>query len=135
VTIDALIQAMLDEQPTIVHFSGHGTELGIILRDEVGAPRSVSGEALAKLFELFKETVQCVVLNSCYSDVQATAIRRHIPFVVGMRSAIADGAAVAFSTSFYTAIAAGKDIPLAFEVGKTGMRMKGTGGEDLLTLL
>ncbi|HYJ80101.1 MAG TPA: CHAT domain-containing protein, partial [Longimicrobiaceae bacterium] len=134
VTIDALIQALLDEQPAIVHFSGRGTESGIMLRDEVGAPRKVSGEALAKLFELFKETVRCVVLNSCYSEVQATAIRRHIPFVVGIRSARTDAAAVAFSTGFYTAIAAGKDIPFAFEMGKTRIRMEGTGGEDLVML-
>ena len=135
VTIDTLMQAMLDEQPTIVHFSGHGTESGIILRDEVGRPRSVSGEALANLFELFKDTVRCVVLNSCYSEVQATAIRRHIPFVIGMRSAIADVAAVAFSTGFYTAVGAGKEIPFAFEMGKARVRLEGAGGEDLLTLL
>jgi hypothetical protein len=135
VTMDGLIQAMLDEQPVIVHFSGHGTESGIMLRNEVGASRTLSGEALEKLFELFRETVRCVVLNSCYSDVQASAIRRHISFVVGIRSAITDEAAIAFSTGFYTAIAAGKDIPLAFEIGKTRVRMEGTGGEDLLTLL
>ena len=135
VTIDALIQAMLDEQPAVVHFSGHGTESGIILRDEAGAFRSVSGEDLAKLFELFKETLRCVVLSSCYSDVQATAIRRHISFVVGIRSAIPDKSAIAFSTGFYTAIAAGKDVPFAFEIGKTRVRIEGTGGEDLLTLL
>jgi uncharacterized protein YjbI with pentapeptide repeats len=135
VTVESLMQAMLDESPTIVHFSGHGDESGIVLGDEMGEPRPVSANALSNLFKLFKDSVQCVVLNSCYSEHQARVIRRHIPYVIGMRSSILDTAAIAFSTGFYKALGAGKDIPFAFEMGKASVEMEGVSGESVLVLL
>ncbi len=135
VTVDSLIQAMLDESPTIVHFSGHGGELGIALQDDTGDSQIVPTDALSDLFKLFKDTVRCVVLNSCYSESQAQAIRQHIPHVVGMRFAISDLAGTAFSTGFYKAIGAGRDIPFAFDMGKASMRMEGFSGEKVVALL
>lgn len=135
VTVDSLMQAMLDKAPTIVHFSGHGGQSGIILRDEVGNPKIVSSDALAKLFKLFKDTVQCVVLNACYSESQAQAIRQHIPYVIGMRSRILDAAAVAFATGFYKAIGAGRDVPFAFDMGEASMRLESTGDEGVPVLI
>jgi len=135
VTVDTLMQAMLDESPTIVHFSGHGKESGIILQDEIDEPKVISTDALLDLFKLFKDTVRCVVLNSCYSETQARAIRRYIPYVIGIRSGIPDSAAVAFATGFYKALGAGKDIPFAFELGKTSIRLEGFLDENLLVLL
>ncbi|HEX2205459.1 MAG TPA: CHAT domain-containing protein [Longimicrobium sp.] len=135
VTIDTLMQEMLDRSPGIVHFSGHGVDEGIFLRDPLGNPRLVTGDALASLFALFADTVKCVVLNACWSETQAHAIRRHVPHVIGMRATILDEAALAFSTGFYKAIGAGRDVPFAFEMGKAAVGMSGRGGEDLLVLL
>jgi hypothetical protein len=135
VTSDTLMQAMLDESPTIVHFSGHGGARGIFLRDEMGNPRLVTGDALASLFALFPETLRCVVLNACWSEAQAHAIRRHVPHVIGTRGGILDESARAFSAGFYKAIGAGKDVPFAFKAGKARVHMEGRGGEDLLVLL
>ncbi|WP_339381330.1 CHAT domain-containing protein [Brasilonema sp. UFV-L1] len=68
-------QAMLAIEPQIVHFSGHGTgDEGLVFEDETGSVKIVDGEALAGLFELFADQVECVVLNGCYSQVQAEAI-------------------------------------------------------------
>lgn len=135
VTIDTLMQAMLDESPTIVHFAGHGETGGIVLRDELGNPRLVTGDALASVFALFRDTVRCVVLNACWSEAQAHAIRRHVPHVIGNRGKIQDAAALAFSAGFYKAIGAGRDVPFAFEAGKARVHMEGCGGEDRLVLL
>jgi hypothetical protein len=135
VTSDTLMQAMLDESPTIVHFAGHGVTQGILLRDEGGEPRLVNGDALASLFALFQDTVKCVVLNACWSEAQGHAIRRHVPHVIGTRAGILDTAALAFSAGFYKAIGAGKNVPFAFEAGKARVHMEGCGGEDLLVLL
>jgi hypothetical protein len=135
VTVDTLTQAMLDESPTIVHFSGHGEQSGILLEDEIGRPKVVSTDALSSLFKLFQDTVRCVVLNSCYSEHQAQAIRRHIPHVIGMSSSIPDLAALAFSTGFYKAIGAGRDIPFAFALGKAAIKLEGVSGEDIPVLL
>lgn len=135
VTVDSLRQALLDESPQIVHFSGHGAVEGIVLRNELGAPKVVSADALSSLFKLFKDTVRCVVLNSCYSEHQARAIRLHIQHVIGMSSAIADSAALAFTTGFYQALGSGRDIPFSFDLGITAIQMEGCPGENVPILL
>lgn len=135
VTRDTLMQALLEEPPSIVHFAGHGEKDGIILLDDVGEPQKVSGESLASLFRLFQDTVKCVVLNACWSEAQARAIRQHIPHVVGTRAQISDSAAVAFTIGFYMAIGAGKDIRFAFDMGRARVQMEEVDSEDLLVLL
>jgi hypothetical protein len=135
VTIDTLIQAILDETPNIVHFSGHGKQEGIILQDEKGAPKTVTAESLAILFELFRDTIKCVILNSCYSENQAKAIKLNIPYVIGMKAGIPDKSAISFSTGFYKAIGAGKDIPFAFKLGKTAIELEGVSGKVIPILL
>nr|MBD3886288.1 CHAT domain-containing protein [Phormidium tenue FACHB-886] len=66
VRIDDLQKILLDHNPQIVHFSGHGDgDNGLVLEDELGQARMVSTKALAKLFSLFQDTIQCVCLNAC----------------------------------------------------------------------
>jgi hypothetical protein len=134
-TIDRTTRAMLKRSPTIVHFAGHGSSEGIYLRDEMGNPRLVTGAALAGLIALFRRSVKCVVLNACWSEGQARAIREHIPHVIGTRAAIQDTTALVFSVGFYQAIAAGWDVPSAFEMGKARVGLEGCGGEDVPVLL
>ena len=58
-----------------------------------------------------------MVLNACYSEVQAEAISQHINHVIGMNRAIGDKAAINFAVAFYDALAAGEDVEFAFELG------------------
>jgi hypothetical protein len=134
-TIDSMMQAMLDDSPTIVHFSGHGKTEGIMLRNEAGNSQLVSGKALASLFKLFGDTVNCVVLNACWSEPQALAIKEHIPHVIGTRAEIRDDTAVAFSTGFYRAIGAGRDVPFAYQMGLARVQAEGDDAGELVTLL
>ena len=75
---------MLDHNPQIIHFCGHGEgEEGLVVEKESGKPELISTEALADLFSLFADQVECVLLNACYSEAQAKAIAQHIGSVVG----------------------------------------------------
>ena len=48
---DDLLQSLLEHQPHIVHFRGHGTAAEeITLEDQAGQPKAVSQEALVSLF-------------------------------------------------------------------------------------
>jgi CHAT domain-containing protein len=119
-------RAMLDFKPQIVHFSGHGArEEGLVLESETGNIKFVDAEALAALFELFSQQVECVILNACYSEVQAEAIIRHIPYVIGMNKAIGDKAAIEFAVGFYDALGAGESVEFAYKLGCTNIRMAG----------
>ena len=118
-TID-LIDALLKYQPRIVHFCGHGEgQIGLVLEDEAGKAKSVSSEALAEVFKNFAAKVECVLLNACYSEVQAPAIVQHINYVIGMSREIRDDAAIAFTRGFYTALGNGEQIKNAYNFGKS----------------
>ena len=85
----------------------------------------ISGESLSRLFELCSDTVKCVVLNACYSEAQANAISQHIDYVVGMKKAIGDKAAIKFAVGFYDALGAGRDFEKAFKFGCIAIDLKG----------
>ncbi|MBP5974326.1 CHAT domain-containing protein [Brasilonema sp. CT11] len=112
-------RAILDYQPQIIHFSGHGMEVdGIVLEDETEQPVEVNALALASMFKLFAtKGVECVLLNACYSEVQAKAIGQHVKYVIGMNKTVGDKAAIAFSVAFYDALAAGEQMEFAYELG------------------
>jgi Effector-associated domain 1/TIR domain/CHAT domain len=119
-------RAMLDLEPQIIHFSGHGVgEVGLVFEDEIGNAKLVDGNALADLFELFADQLNCVLLNACYSEVQAKAIAQHIPYVIGMNKAISDQAATTFAVGFYDALGAGRNVEFAFKLGCAAIRLEG----------
>ena len=127
-----LQQAMLDHSPQIVHFSGHGAgESGLVLENENGELRFVETEPLANLFKLFKDRVECVLLNACYSEEQAKAIVKHIPFVIGMSDAIDDRVAIEFASAFYDALGAGKDVEFAYKIGINAIEIGGSTQADI----
>ncbi|WP_248277663.1 CHAT domain-containing protein [Brasilonema sp. UFV-L1] len=119
-------RAILDYEPHIIHFCGHGTgEEGLAFEDEMGQVKLVDAEALAGLFQLFADQVECVVLNACYSKYQAQEIAQHINYVVGMSQAIQDKAAVEFAVGFYDALGAGRNYEFAYKLGCNVILMAG----------
>lgn len=122
---DDLRRALLDNEPQIVHFSGHGAgNEGLALENNTGQMQLVSTESLARLFKLFKDKIECVLLNACYSEVQAEAIYQHIDCVVGMNQAIGDRAAIKFAVGFYDALGADRSYEDAYEFGCTAIDLE-----------
>ena len=120
-----LRRSLLQYKPQFVHFSGHGEgEQGLIFEDESGKTKRISTEALARLFGLCP-TVECVLLNACYSEVQARAIGQHIDYVVGMNNAIGDRAAIKFAVGFYDAVGYERSVPEAYEFGLAAIDVEG----------
>ena len=125
VRVDDLRHALLNYEPEIVHFSGHGAgSEGLALENNSGFMQLVSAEALANLFKLFVQ-IKCVILNACYSEVQAEAIHQHIDYVIGMNKGIGDKAAIKFVKGFYDALGAGRTIEDAFKLGYTSIDLEG----------
>jgi hypothetical protein len=58
-----LLQALNEHQPQIVHFSGHGSQLGeIVLMDNNRQAKPVSAEALKMLFTSLKKANMLIAL-------------------------------------------------------------------------
>jgi formylglycine-generating enzyme required for sulfatase activity len=128
VTVDELMRHLLDLQPTILHFSGHGSAQGmlpgqrhegrratrdvscddhtpgLLLQGDDGQPQLVTPAALTKMIQTTANTVRLVVLNACYADAQAEALRDVVGCAIGMKGTISDDAARAFAVGFYRAL-------------------------------
>jgi len=121
-----LSQALLDVQPQIVHFSGHGSESGALCFENLtGETHPIDASTLSELFKQFAKHISCVLLNACYSEVQGRAIATHIDYVIGMSQAIGDKAAIAFSIGFYQGVGAGRSIEDAYKLGCVQIRLEG----------
>lgn len=123
--VSDLRRTLLDHKPQIVHFSGHGAgEHGLALENDSGQMQLVSTPALAELFKLFEDKIECVLLNACYSEDQAKAIHQHIDCVIGMNKAIGDRAAIEFASGFYDALGAGESYQEAYRFGCSAINLE-----------
>jgi hypothetical protein len=120
---DDLLVHVRRERPTVVHFCGHGSPDGIVLRNDNGAVHAVRAEALQQFFK--DRGVELVFFNSCFSIAQADAVVGAVPTVVGTTSALDDEAARRFSVAFYRTLGDGHSIADAFRDGRDANAMYG----------
>jgi hypothetical protein len=121
---------LMREQPTVVHFAGHGESDGCILLEgpdgnKVRIPAELLGEVFRAInYPLPSRKVRCVVLNACHSEAAAQAISKSVDVVIGTREAIADDASVAFSREFYGGLAHRRPVGNAIDLGRTQMQIE-----------
>lgn len=136
VRADDLLQLLNLHKPHIVHFSGHGNPSGeILVIDNNGRTKPVNPIALKALFTTLKDNIQIVILNACYSKIQAQAIVEVIDYTIGMNAAIGDQSAIIFAASFYRALGFGRSVQEAFDQGKTALLLEGVSGNNIPELL
>jgi RNA polymerase sigma factor (sigma-70 family) len=124
-----LLQALIEDMPAVLHFSGHGYgHEGLCFQSDDGGETSVTTDALAQVMRAAGASVTVVVLNACYSEIQAQALVTHIPCVVGMPEAIGDEAAILYAESFYSALASGKSVGNAHQFGLAALALHPTSG-------
>jgi hypothetical protein len=149
VDVDEMARHLIELDPVIVHFSGHGgghdpgpgsspsrdvdrpRETGIYLHDEQHRIQIVPGHAVAKLVETTAPSARVVVLNACYSDGHAKALCEVVDCVVGMSRAIRDDAARSFAVAFYRALGNRRSIGAAFNHGMAILALKHVADETV----
>ncbi|MEH2288195.1 AAA-like domain-containing protein [Nostoc sp.] len=122
-----LRRALLTHKPQILHFSGHGGgEQGLALMGDSGEAVLVTSDALSRFFKALKEifTIEAVLLNACYSEVQTEGIYPYINYIIGMNKAIGDEAATQFSIGFYDTLFNGESIENAFLLGCNAIELE-----------
>jgi CHAT domain-containing protein len=120
---DDLVRYVRNVAPNVIHFSGHGSPDGIVLRNDVGGYQTVSGDALRRFFA--NRGIDLVILNSCVSGDQAKQISTVVPAVVGTSDLVGDEAARRFSISFYRGLGNGLKISEAFRDGGDSVTLHG----------
>ncbi|MDY6897610.1 MAG: AAA-like domain-containing protein [Cyanobacteriota bacterium] len=122
-----LRRALLTHKPQILHFSGHGGgEEGLFLMGDSGNSALVTPDAFSRFFKAIKDifTIETVLLNACYSEVQAEGIYPYINYIIGMNKAIGDKAATEFSIGFYDTIFNGESVENAFALGCNAIELE-----------
>ena len=118
VKFETLAKALLEIEPEIIHFSGHGETNGIVLEKEDGTSHFIKKDTIQRIFKISSEhSLKCVLLNSCYSLEQAKELSKLGIAVIGMNDSVSDEMAINFTKGFYTSLGAGKDIKTCFDVG------------------
>lgn len=134
--VSDLQRLLMTHRPHIVHFSGHGSlARKIILEGSAGRGKRVDRRALAEVFRVLKDDVRVIVLNACFTKPQAQVLTEVIDYTVGISETIGDRAAVTFAGAFYRALAFGRSVQEAFELGKVELNLKGIPGSEVLELL
>tara|TARA_R110002050_G_scaffold95106_4_gene197989 strand:+ start:9115 stop:10173 length:1059 start_codon:yes stop_codon:yes gene_type:complete len=126
-----ILQAINEYNPSIVHFSGHGSDNDeIIFQTNNGMAKIVSKEAIVQTMMASSEEIRLVFFNTCYSRNQAEAVVEHVEATVGMNTSIGDEAALTFSSQFYSAIGFGFSVDKAFEQAKALLMLEGIPEQD-----
>lgn len=127
--VDQIQMEILNNQPNIIHFSGHGDTNVLVFEDSKGEAVDVSGDALAQLIGLVG-SVRCVVLNCCFSDSISRLILPHVEAVIGCDDSIADDAAIMFTRAFYRALSHGVTLQQSFNLARNDLNLHGKHGES-----
>jgi hypothetical protein len=148
-----LLRELRKLKPTVVHFSGHGSHgepaeprrddaprrdvvgesgprngkhpRGLFFQGTDGRAQLVSTAALEETFGAAGASVRLVILNACYSEVQAEAILAHVDCVVGMSGSIRDDAARLFAIGFYGGLAERESVATAYKQGRAAISLEG----------
>ncbi|KGO85986.1 hypothetical protein Q765_13055 [Flavobacterium rivuli WB 3.3-2 = DSM 21788] len=129
-TID-LLQALNEHDPTIVHFSGHGSDNDeIVFQTKDGNAKLVSKEAIVQTMMSSSDNIRLVFFNTCYSQNQAEAVAEFVEATIGMSTSIGDDAARIFSSQFYSSIGFGHSVGKAFQQAKAFVMLEGISEES-----
>lgn len=120
-----ILQAINELSPTIVHFSGHGSDQDeLVLQDDRGQPKRISKQAIVQTISVASESVRLVVFNTCFSFNQAQEAVKYVDAAIGMNTTIGDNAARIFSSQLYSSIGFGRSIITAFNQAKAALMME-----------
>ncbi len=101
ITKDHFLDDLERYRPDILHFSGHGTEYSSLVFQDGD---ELSSEQLEKTFQSLPFKISVVFLNACYSKQQARSISKYVDYIIGMKKAVSDEAAIIFSSKFYKSL-------------------------------
>lgn len=119
-----LLQFINEVNPTILHFSGHGTSDGkLVFQDNNDKPKLLSMDTLVELINASLDNLRLVVLNNCFSSIISEKIIDNIEASIGMNNSIGDEAAIVFASQLYSSIGFGLSLEKAFQQAIVSLKL------------
>lgn len=127
-----VLQAINETNPSIIHFSGHGSDTDeIIFQNQNGKAKLVFKEAIVQTMMTSSDNIRLVFFNTCFSYGQAQAVVQHVDAAIGMNTSIGNDAARVFAAQFYSSIGFGFSIQKAFNQAKAALMLEGISEENI----
>lgn len=120
-----ILQSINTHEPTIVHFSGHGSDNDeLVLMNNNDETKFVSLEAIVQAMSTANDNLRLIFFNTCSSYNQALSVTEHIECAIGMNKSITDNAAQKFSAQFYSSISFGLSVQKSFNQAKAALMLE-----------
>jgi len=131
-------QSLSELEPYIVNISGCEDGIEGLILDEIHNDNVLFDKKetlIADLFQSHSNNIECIILNSCYSEKQAKEIIKHIEFVIGIGQNLEDKVVVNFLTEFYYQIGSQRTISHSYYQSRNLLERTGTNPDWLPILL
>ncbi len=111
-------------QPRIVHYSGRGTNRGLILHSSINKSRLLDHNLFLTILSMVKNEVEMLYMNSCFSSVKSIKIVNEIEQLICLKGYADDKAAVLFPGLFYRYLFCGYSAGKSLELAKTELLVR-----------
>lgn len=103
-----LIQALREEEPQVIHFSGREASTGLVLEDPQGNVQPITPEALLAIFQAIPTKPRLAVFNARDSLPLATAAIEVLEAAIGLEHPVEGGLAITYAAALYGTLAFGR---------------------------
>lgn len=124
--IDDVRQSLLDIEPHMIHFCGHGIAGKLMFEDSRGQTVELGLGVLSELMKVISLDSKCyfevVTMNACSvgnSVESEETIKQFAGEVIYFDREISDGLAIGFASAFYRALAADRPVEAAYRIACT----------------
>jgi hypothetical protein len=138
-----LMEALVEAQPHIIHFAGHGSEEGHLrLMGVDGSAEELRPSELIDFLKTMRQRspLKGIVFNLCHSENLLEQAAAHFDFVIGWQGELPDNKGIKFAEFLYRALALNAckfgemDFVSAFSMAKSMLNIKIQGTEEYLFL-
>jgi hypothetical protein len=121
---------VLENNPEIIHFSGHSSSDDVLFESEDRKSQGVPKNAIVNFFNNLEKKPRLVFFNACRTAENLESLSRLIDFVVVTERAVFDDTAVIFATRFYQFLSRGGSVKSAFNHAKNEFAINPVHGRE-----
>lgn len=126
-----LFQYINEVNPTIIHFTGHGTEDGkLVFHDKNDNPKFVGIDAIIQMINAITDDLRLVVFSNCFSSKIAEKAVEHVEATIGMNTSVREDVATIFAAQLYSSIGFGYSLDKSFKQAMARLSIEGIEKQD-----
>ena len=126
-----LFQYINEVNPTIIHFTGHGTEDGkLVFHDKNDNPKFVGIDAIIQMINAITDDLRLVVFSNCFSSKIAEEAVEYVEATIGMNTSVREDVATIFAAQLYSSIGFGYSLDKSFKQAMARLSIEGIEKQD-----